>query len=123
VTPPSARRRILQLVAFVAAVPVALVALWFVTAQYEEWRYIRPWERVARGDSEDRVLTLLGHPHRILTQRSDKGSWQAEGKVEFYDADIAKSFRYVPFSITAEEYEVSFDPSGHVVSKYHFTSQ
>jgi len=120
--PPEGRRRLLQLVAIVASIPVALFVLWFATAQYEDWRYIRPWERVARGDTEDRVLALLGRPHRIVTERSDKGSWQAEGRIEFYDADIAKNFRYVPFSITGEEYEVSFDPSGHVVSKYHITS-
>lgn len=120
--PPEGRRRLLQLVAIVASIPVALFVLWFATAQYEDWRYIRPWERVARGDTEDRVPALLGRPHRIVTERSDKGSWQAEGRIEFYDADIAKNFRYVPFSITGEEYEVSFDPSGHVVSKYHITS-
>jgi hypothetical protein len=117
-----AQRRLLQLVAFVAAVPLALIALWFVTAQYEDWRYIRPWERVARGDTEGRVIALLGRPHRIVTEHSDKGSWQSEGKVEWYNADIAKDFRYVPFSITGEEYEVSFDSSGHVVSKFHITS-
>lgn len=106
----------------IITIPVVLAVFWFADAQYVDWRYIRPWERVARGDTEDRVVALLGHPHRIVTERSDKGSWQSEGRVEFYDADVAKDFRYVPFSITGEEYQVSFDPSGHVVSKYHITS-
>ena len=117
-----ARRRLLQLVAFVAAVPLALIALWFVTAQYEDWRYIRPWQRVARGDTEDRVVALLGRPHRVIMEHSTKASWESGHHVEWYDADSVKQFRYVPFSITGEEYEVSFDSSGHVVSKFHITS-
>jgi hypothetical protein len=117
-----ARRRLLQLVAFVAAVPLALIALWFVTAEYEDWRYIRPWQRVARGDTEDRVVELLGRPHRVIMEHSTKGSWESDNHVKWYDADSVKQFRYVPFSITGEEYEVSFDSSGHVVSKFHITS-
>jgi hypothetical protein len=109
-----ARRRLLQLVAFVAAVPLALLALWFGTAQYEDWRYIRPWQRVARGDTEDRVVALLGRPHRIIMEHSDKGSWESENKIEWFDAESVKDFRYVPLSITGEEYEVSFDSSGYV---------
>jgi hypothetical protein len=117
-----ARRRLLQLVAFVAAVPLALIALWFVTGQYEDWRYIRPWQRVSRGDTEDRVVALLGRPHRVVMEHSTKGSWESNNHIEWYDADSVKQFRYVPFSITGEEYEVSFDSSGHVVSKFHITS-
>jgi hypothetical protein len=117
-----ARHRLLQLVAFVAVVPLALFALWFATAQYEDWRYIRPWQRVARGDTEDRVVALLGRPHRITMEHSDKGSWESGNKIEWFDAESVKHFRYIPFSITGEEYEVSFDSSGHVVSKFHITS-
>jgi hypothetical protein len=92
------------------------------TAQYEDWRYIRPWQRVARGDTEDRVVALLGRPHRIIMEHSDKGSWESENKIEWFDAESVKDFRYVPLSITGEEYEVSFDSSGCVVSKLHITS-
>jgi hypothetical protein len=106
----------------VIAIPTALVAAWFVTAQYEDWRYIRPWQRVARGDTEQRVIALLGRPHRIIAVHSDKATWEADGRVEWYDAESVKSFRYIPFSITGEEYEVSFDSSGRAVSKYHYTS-
>ncbi len=117
-----ARRRLLQLVAFVVAVPVALVALWFVIVQYQDWRYVHPWQRVARGDSEDRVVTLLGRPHRVITERTEKVSWESERHIDWYDAECVKQFRYIPFSITGEEYGIGFDSSGHAVSKFHITS-
>ncbi len=88
----------------------------------DDWRYIRPWQRVARGDSEERVVALLGRPHRVINEHSDKGSWESDKGIEYYDAESVKSFRYVPFSISGEEYEVSFDSSGRVVSKFHITS-
>lgn len=80
-----ARRRLLQLIAFVVAVPIALVALWFVIVQYQDWRYVHPWQRVTRGDSEDRVVTLLGRPHRVITERTEKVSWESEHHIDWYD--------------------------------------
>jgi hypothetical protein len=115
-------KRALLIIAAIIAVPAAVFAAWFATAQYEDWRYIRPWQRVARGDSEERVIALLGRPHRIIEAPSDKAAWEADGRVEWYDAEFVKSFRYIPFSITGEEYEVSFDSSGRAVSKYHYSS-
>ena len=116
------KRTLVQLVVTVVALFGGVWALWFVSAQYEDWRYIRPWERVARGDTEERVVALLGRPHRVINEHSDKGSWESDKRIEYYDAESVKSFRYVPFSITGEEYEVSFDSSGRVVSKFHITS-
>jgi hypothetical protein len=117
-----ARRRLVQLVAFVVAVPIALVALWFVIVQYQDWRYVHPWQRVARGDSEDHVVALLGRPHRVITERTQKVSWESEHHIDWYDAECVKQFRYIPFSITGEEYGIGFDSSGHAVSKFHITS-
>jgi hypothetical protein len=116
------KHALVQLVVTVVALFGGLWALWFVTAQYEEWRYIRPWERVSRGDTEEHVVALLGRPHRVINEHSDKGSWESDKGIEYFDAESVKSFRYVPFSITGEEYDVRFDSSGHVVSKYHITS-
>lgn len=116
------QRRILQLLSGVLGIPVAFILLFVAYGAYVDWRYVTPWEHVARGDTEDRVIALLGRPHRVIVQHSDKGSWQSDHHVEWFDADIAKDFKYVPFSITGEEYEVSFDPSGRVVSKFHITS-
>jgi hypothetical protein len=117
-----ARRRLLELIAFVAVAPVVLVALWFVIVQYQDWRYVRPWERVARGDSEEHVVTVLGRPHRVVTERTEKVSWESEHHIDWYDAECVKQFRYIPFSITGEEYGIGFDSSGHAVSKFHITS-
>jgi hypothetical protein len=117
-----AQRRVLQLVGFVAAIPVALFVLWFVIAEYEDWRYVHPWQRVAGGDSEERVVALLGRPHRVVVEWSAKASWESEHTIDWYDAESVKEYRYVPFSITGEEYGVGFDSSGHAVSKFHITS-
>src|SRR5882672_3521026 len=100
-------------------IPLALFVTWFAMVQYQDWRYIHPWERVARGDAEEHVVALLGRSHRVINEHSDKGSWESDKGIEYYDAESVKSFRYVPFSITGEEYEVSFDSSGRVVSKFH----
>ena len=117
-----AQRRLLQLVGLVAAIPVALFLLWFATVEYQDWRYVHPWERVARGDPEDRVVALLGRPDRITTDRSDKVAWESGHKINWSDGECVKQFRYIPFSITGEEYDVGFDSSGHAVSKFHVTS-
>ena len=106
----------------ILAVPITLALLWFIYAQYIDWRYIQPWERIGRGDVEVHVIALLGRPHRVINEHRDKASWESEKGIEHYDAESVKSFRYVPFSITGEEYEVSFDSSGRVVSKFHITS-
>jgi hypothetical protein len=116
------QRRILQLVGFVAAVPVALLLLFFATVAYQDWRYVHPWQRVARGDSEDHVIALLGRPHRVTDARGDKVAWESEHTIEWSDAHCVKQYHYIPFSITGEEYLVGFDASGRAVSKYHVTS-
>jgi hypothetical protein len=89
---------------------------------YIDWRYVNPWHQVARGDTEDRVVTLVGHPHRVTTEPLDKVAWESKHTLDWYEADCVKQFHYVPFSITGEEYDVGFDSSGHVVSKFHVTS-
>lgn len=117
-----AKRRLLQLVAVVVAVPVVLAVLWFVIVQYQDWRYVRPWQQVARDDSEDHVVALLGRPHHVTAERTKRVSWESEHHIDWYDAEAVKEYRYIPFSITGEEYGVGFDSSGHAVSKFHITS-
>ena len=47
---------------------------------------------------------------------------QPRHKVQEYEVESVKQFRYVPFSFTGEEYGIGFDSSGHAVSKFHITS-
>jgi hypothetical protein len=54
-------------------IPLALFVTWFAMVQYQDWRYIHPWERVARGDTEEHVVALLARPHRVINEHSDKG--------------------------------------------------
>ncbi len=95
---------------------------WFATVQYQDWHYIHPWERIERGDTEEHVLQVMGRPDRVMFEHSTYGTWESANKVEDYDAESVKQFRYIPFSITGEEYGIAFDASGHAVSKFHITS-
>ena len=116
------KRSLVRIASTVIAIPVVLWGLWFATVQYQEWRYIHPWERVARGDSEDRVVALLGRPHRITTERIDQVAWESGHKIDWSEGECMKQFHYIPFSITGEEYDVGFDSSGQAVLKFHVTS-
>jgi hypothetical protein len=105
-------KRALRVASVIIGIPLALFITWFAMVQYQDWRYIHPWERIQRGDTEQHVLQVMGRPDRVLFEHSDKASWESEHKIDWYDAESVKQFRYIPFSITGEEYEVSFDSSG-----------
>jgi hypothetical protein len=116
------KRSLIQLVVTVVALFGGVWALWFVSARYEDWRYIRPWQRVSRGDSEETVVALLGRPHRIVFEQTNNASWESEHNIDWYNAESVKRYRYIPLSMTGEEYDVAFDSSGRAVSKVHITS-
>jgi len=90
--------------------------------RYQDWRYINPWESIQHGDTEEHVLKVMGSPHRVILERSTYAPWETEHKIEENKAESVKQFRYIPFSITGEEYGIGFDSSGHAVSKFHITS-
>ena len=116
------KRSLLRFATVAVAIPVTLWALWFATVQYQDWRYIHPWERIQRGDTEEHVLKVMGRPHRVVFERSTYAPWMHAQRVEELKAESVKQFRYIPFSITGEEYGVGFNESGHAVSKFHITS-
>jgi len=115
-------KRTLRVAGIVIAIPLAFFITWFASVQYDDWRYIHPWERIERGDTEQHVLQVMGRPSRILFEHADKASWESKDKIDWYDAESVKQFRYIPFSITGEEYGIGFDSSGRAVSKFHITS-
>ena len=86
------------------------------------WRYDQPFERVARGDTEEHVIALLGKPHCIATEHQTKLAWRSGEHEEQFDGDCVVQFRYIPWSPTGDEYVIGFDPSKHAVSKYEITS-
>jgi hypothetical protein len=116
------KRSLVRIASAVIAVPVALWGLWFATVQYQDWRYINPWEYIQRGDTEEHVLRVMGRPDRVIFERGTYAPWESQHKVEEYQIDSVKQFRYIPFSFTGEEYGIGFDSSGHAVSKFHITS-
>ena len=115
-------KRALRVASIIIGIPLALFITWFAMVQYQDWRYIHPWERIERGDSEQHVLETMGRPDRVLFEHSAESTWESAHKIEDYHAESVKQFRYIPFSITGEEYGIGFDSSGRAVSKFHITS-
>ena len=115
-------KRTLRVASIIIGIPISLFVTWFATVQYQDWRDIHPWERIERGETEQHVLQVVGQPTRVTVERSTYGTWESAHKVEDYEAESVKRFRYIPFSITGEEYDIEFDSSGRAVSKFHITS-
>ena len=116
------KKDLILLALTLAAAPIFLYGLWFGIVGYDDWRYIHPFNQVQHGDSEDRVVNLLGRPHRVVVERTTNAPWESESKIDWKQAESVKEFRYIPFSITGEEYVVGFDNSGRAVSKFHISS-
>ena len=74
----------------IVGIPLTLFMTWFAMVQYQDWRYIHPWERIERGDTEQHVLQVMGRPNRVLFEHSDKGSWESGHKIDWYDAESLK---------------------------------
>ena len=106
----------------ILVVPITAIAALLALGEYQEWRYVRPWRQVGHGDSEQRVMELLGTPHSVEAWQSEQASWESDHKIEYYNAEVKERFRYLPLSFSGEEYCVGFDHTGHATSKYHISS-
>jgi hypothetical protein len=115
-------KRALRVASIIIGIPLALFVTWFAMVQYQDWRYIHPWERIERGDTEEHVLKIMGRPHRVVFEHSTYAPWETAHTIEENHVESVKQFGYIPFSITGEEYRVGFDESGHAVLKFHITS-
>jgi len=126
VTVSEDQRRLVHLitavVAGLVAIPVALVLAWFVYSRYIIWRYDQPFERVARGATEEQVIALMGKPDRIVSEHETHLVWRAGEHEENFEGDCVLQFRYIPWSPSGDEYVIGFDASRHAVSKYEITS-
>ena len=96
--------------------PVALAGVWC----WSIFAYLGPYERVALGDTESRVLTMLGKPDRV-TGAPDNVAWGDDRTVRPNRGECVRVFWYIP-PIAVEQYTVGFDADAHVVSKYRYSS-
>jgi hypothetical protein len=103
-------KRTLRVASIIIGIPLALFMTWFTIVQYQDWRYIHPWERIQRRDTEQHVIELLGEPHRVIVERRTDATWESPQKIEDYGAESVKQYRYIPFSITGEEYGLASTP-------------
>jgi hypothetical protein len=87
------------------------------------WRYDAQYQRIVRGDTEDRVVALLGKPHQVSAPHDVlKETWADEESFGIAQSEIAKQYRYRVPVITGDEYIIGFDSDGHAVLKSHLTS-
>ncbi len=87
------------------------------------WRYDTPYHRIARGDTEDRVVALLGKPYQVSAPHDVlKQTWEDEESFGIAQTEVAKQYRYRVPVITGDEYVIGFDSDGHAVLKSHLTS-
>ena len=105
---------------------LTLAALAALAGVYWLWLiygYDRPYHRIAREDTEARVVALLGRPYEITTPHDVlKENWSSEDSFGIAQREIVKQYRYrVPF-ITGDEYLIGFDSDGRAVTKQQLTS-
>jgi hypothetical protein len=95
---------------------VGVYWLWLI------WRYDTPYHRIARGDTESRVIALLGKPYEVTTPHDNlKESWADEESFGIAQSEIAKQYRYRVPVISGDEFIIGFDSDGHTVTKQHLT--
>ena len=90
--------------------------------QYQHWRYIHPWERIERGDSEQHVLETDGTPRPCPLRAQRREHMGVSAQDRGLSCRVGEAVSVILFSITGEEYRIGFDSSGRAVSKFHITS-
>jgi hypothetical protein len=96
---------------------VGIYWLWLI------WRYDTPYHRVARGDTEGRVVALLGKSYEVSAEHDAlKETWAGEEGFGIAQREIVKQYRYRLPVITGDEYIIGFDSDGHAILKSHLTS-
>jgi hypothetical protein len=110
------RRKVVGILTGLLLLPVALGSVW----GWSVYAYVRPYERVARGDSESRVLSLFGKPDRV-TGPPENVAWDSDLSLHANQGECVRVFWYIP-PIALEQYTVGFDAGGRVVSKYRYSS-
>ena len=99
---------------------VALLGVYWI---WLIWRYDTPYHRIARGDTEDRVIALLGKPYQVSAPHDVlKDTWADGESFGIAQSEITKQYRYRVPVITGDEYVIGFDSDGHAVLKSHLTS-
>jgi hypothetical protein len=110
------RRKVVGILTGLLLLPVALGSVW----GWSVYAYVRPYERVARGDSESQVLSLFGKPDRV-TGPPENVAWDSDVSLHANQGECVRVFWYIP-PIALEQYTVGFDAGGRVVSKYRYSS-
>jgi hypothetical protein len=79
---------------------------------------VKPYERIAPNDSENRVVSLLGKPRKITTDRETiKTSVHTPDEFAEKGREVTKTFWYEVPDFTGTEFLVGFDSEGRAVSK------
>ena len=103
-------------------IAAALLSLPTLAASVWSWtilRYVKPYEQIARGDTEARVVALMGRPARVSTddRYPPMQTWDASDSFGTAGVTVARYYWYPLPSITGDEYVIGFDAEGHAVVK------
>ena len=107
-------------------VPLIFVGLVVVVGFYWlwlTWRYQMPYRRVAVGDTEERVVALLGKPNEITAPHDTlRHTWLTNHSFGITEREIVKEYRYNVPVISGDQYVIGFDSDGRAVLKNQITS-
>ena len=83
----------------------------------------KPYHRIAREDTEARVVALLGKPYEITAPHDlVKDDYSSEEGFSIAQREVVKQYRYRVPVISGDEYIIGFDSDGRAVLKAQLTS-
>jgi hypothetical protein len=107
---------------------VITIALFACGIIWLTWKWLgtekcrRSYAEIKQGNSEARVLELLGKPSKVSGPPSNI-SWDSDATLHPNKGECVREFWYVPpISIAGEEFTIGFDANSNVVSKYRYES-
>jgi hypothetical protein len=85
--------------------------------------FTRPYHEIAIGDSEARVISLLGKPYEVSSSNAHIDyKWETTEGFGVPGRKVVKEFTYRVPVISGDEFVIGFDAEGHAVFKNRLTS-
>jgi hypothetical protein len=85
--------------------------------------FTKPYREIAVGDSEQRVISLLGKPNNVRYSNTRvEYSWHTDEAFGVPGRDIVKEFTYRVPVIGGDEFVIGFDAQGRAVLKNRLIS-
>lgn len=108
---------------YLVGLPLLLV-LYVAWCFYVDYRYSEGFEKITPGDSEQRVIALMGRPGKNTMKLKPSDTWDGEPLTNVGLSPTARAVKYYWYTpgLFAQSYYIGFDDIGMAVSKYHYSS-